>query len=311
MTTDVSVQLICKGCGQVITSKYFEALGAVWHLEHFRCAECHQPILENKFAEHGGLPYHISCYERKFLPHCVYCGKPLRVFGEDDWGAKFCPEHRGDFPACRYCGRLIPLRDQEATEQHSGVPRCSICERSAVESLPRAQPLFTLIFQWISRQGLMFDGANVRLGLYNMEELKAFKEDEADTAKTLGTTKIHTIVQNGKVVNREINIAIFRGLPSTLFQGVAVHEFGHAWLTIHGVTDLLKSAEEGFCELLCHKYYLNHRTVESNFYARQIETANDPIYGAGFRQLVELADLFGLEALIKTLDSTKQLPMHP
>jgi hypothetical protein len=303
-------QPVCKSCGQIVTGKYFEALGAAWHLEHFRCAECHQPILESKFAEHEGLPYHITCYELKFLPHCTYCGKPLRVYGEDEWGAKFCPEHRADFPACRYCGRLIPTMGKEAMEQDSGVPRCKICQRSAVESLQRAQPLFSLIFQWISRQGLMFDGANVRLGLYNMEELKAFKNNEADTAKTLGTTKIHSIVQDGAVVNREINIAIFRGLPSTLFQGVAVHEFAHAWLTIHGITDLAKPEEEGFCELLCHRYYLNHRTVESTFYARQIEMANDPIYGAGFRQLKELADRLGFQVLIKTLDSTKQLPVN-
>lgn len=301
-------QPVCSDCGQIITRNYFEALGATWHLEHFRCAECHQPILENKFAERDGLPYHIACYEQKFLSHCVYCGKPLRVYSEDEWGAKFCPEHRDDYPACRYCGRLIPPQDREPIEQHSGVARCSICQRSAVESLPRAQPLFTLIFQWISREGLMFDGASVRLGLYDMQELKSFREKETDVSKTLGTTKINTIVQNGSVVNREISVAIFHGLPSTLFQGVAVHELGHAWLTIHGIVDLPEWAEEGFCELLSCRYYAHYKTAEGTFYARQIETANDPIYGNGFRKLKTLADAVGFSILLDTLRSTGHLP---
>lgn len=303
----MSDRLFCKGCGQTITDKYFEALGAAWHLEHFRCAECHQPILENKFAERNGEPYHIACYEQRFLPHCLYCSKPLRVYSEDAWGAKFCPEHKNKYPACRYCGRLIPPQDQEPIEKHNGIARCGICQHSAVESLPRAQPLFTMIFQWISRQGLMFDGARVRLGLYDLEELKTFHQTETNISKTLGTTKINTILQNGSVVNREISIAILRGLPSTLFQGVAVHELGHAWLTIQGIVDLPEWAEEGFCELLCHRYYLHYKTVESSFYAQQIESANDSVYGDGFRRIKALVDTQGFRALISSLYFAKRL----
>jgi len=103
-------------------------------------------------------------------------------------------------------------------------------------------------------------------------------------------------------------VAVLRGLPAALFQGVTVHELGHVWLIVHGIQNLPSWAEEGFCELLSYRYYNELNTPESRYHASAIEHNPDPVYGEGFHRVRAIADGMGFPRFIATMQATKRLP---
>ncbi len=125
----------------------------------------------------------------------------------------------------------------------------------------------------------------------------------------MGATLQNTVTKNGQKLSSSVEgVAILRGLPSTLFQGVTIHELGHAWLIVHNIVDLPAWAEEGFCELLSYRYYTDHSTHESAYYAMGIEKNPHPDYGGGFRRLRAMCDEMGFSNLTLFLRTNRQLP---
>jgi LIM domain/Protein DA1 len=302
--------LICKGCAGPITSSYVEGLGSVWHPEHFTCVGCGSPIAAGGYYTHGGQPYHAACYASSIVPRCGCCGKPLLgAYLLDYWGVRYCTEHQDKAPQCRYCGRLLP----QSTQTDSRAPtyatstRCAVCHAAAVDVLAQAQPLFARCVRWINNEGLRFNNLDLRIELRNQTQLAAFLGRPGES-RILGATlhDIHT--RGGQVVATNVKgVAILRGLPSPLFEGVTVHELGHAWLAVHIVTELPSWAEEGFCELIAHRLYSRMATKESQFYLESIEKNPDPIYGAGFSRMHSIAQQMGFPQLLDMLRSRKGL----
>ncbi|GCE25542.1 hypothetical protein KDA_10260 [Dictyobacter alpinus] len=302
-----TVQPVCKGCGQAIWGNYLRALGATWHPEHFLCAGCGQAIQGTSFQVHQGSPYHVECYRRQIAPHCVYCDKPL--MGEylvDYWGQKFCREHEKQFAHCAYCGRLVSPEQQESGAQ---AVRCPICRSTAIETSSEAKPLFSHVIRWMNAQGLMYNNLKLSLDLCGRAHLADLLR-EGNVGHSLGATTSAMYTQNGRLVRTEINgIAVLQGLPAILFQGVTVHELGHVWLIVAGAHDLPPWAEEGFCELLSYRYYVEANTPESRYHSTSKERNPDPIYGEGFRRMRQLSDRVGFPRLIESLRTTGNLPV--
>ena len=160
----------------------------------------------------------------------------------------------------------------------------------------------------MSSQGLTYNNLPLSLELCDRDRLSALLQSRAEP-HSLGVTlsSIHT--QNGYALQTRVDgIAVLRGMPSTLFQGVTIHELGHAWLAVHNIRPLPLWAEEGFCELLSYRYYMNLDTDESRYHAHNIEQNPSPIYGDGFRRIRTLADTMGFQRFVETLRTTKHLP---
>lgn len=303
-------QPVCKGCGQPIWGNYFTALGGTWHPEHFVCAACGRPITDASFNLHLGAPYHAACYANQLAPRCAYCGKPL--LGEyfvDSWGTAYCKQHQQEYPSCAYCGRLVPPAQQEQpSPESSEAMRCPICRASAIEDVTEAKPLFAQVKQWVSSQGLVYNNLPLSLELCDRARLATLLK-ERNQVHSLGATTSSTYTQNGRVMRAEINgVAVLRGLPATLFQGVTVHELGHVWLIVHGIENLPSWAEEGFCELLSYRFYTAMNTPESRHQALTTEQNTDPVYGDGFRRVRARADALGFSRFLDILRTTKRLP---
>lgn len=299
----------CQGCGQLILGAFITAMDGAWHAEHFCCAVCKRPIGSASFYQHEGQPYHVECYHQWIAPKCVYCGQPLTgQYLVDHWGAKFCADHCGQYPSCRFCGRLVPPNHQERGAGSGEGVRCLICRSRAIEHIAQARPIFARLVKWINGQGLLYNNLDLRIELRNRKQLAQFMSEPGDT-QCLGAALHTTFTENGRVVRSQVNgVAILRGLPITLFQGVTVHELGHAWLAVHCVADLPQWANEGFCELLAHRFYTQMNTVESRFHTTSIEKNPDPAYGEGFRRMRDLANKTTFASLIEILRVKKRLP---
>ena len=341
MSIGRSSQLICKACGRPILGGYLDALGVMWHPEHFVCAGCGRPITDASFQEHQGAPYHDACYLNQVAPRCAYCGKPLTgqylvhdgktyhqecyrdrvvprcaycgrpLMGEylvDHWGTKYCKEHQGQYPSCSFCGRLVPTEQQEHRSGSDQDVRCPICRATAVETIEQAQPVFRKLIQWVNSQGLMYNNLHLHLELCDRVKLAVLLQNRAEP-HSLGVTSSSTYTQNGQVTHTQVDgIAVLRGMPSTLFQGVTIHELGHAWLAVHAIRPLPLWAEEGFCELLSYRYYMELATDEGCYHAKNIEQNPNPVYGNGFRRIRAQADAMGFQRFVEMLRTTKQLP---
>jgi hypothetical protein len=261
---------------------------------------------------HEGMPYHPECFRQRVAPRCAYCGKPLmREYLVDHWGTMFCKEHQGKYPACSYCGRMVPPQQQEQRVKSGESVRCPICRASAIETIDQARPIFSHLIQWVNNQGLIYNNLHLSLELVDRQKLGRLITGRAGTAGThsQGVTMSTRHTQNGKVVRTEVNgIAVLEGMPSLSFRGVTIHELGHAWLIVHDIKDLPSWAEEGFCELLTHRYYSQLNTEESRYYAKGIETNPNSVYGAGFRRVRAIADPMGFQKFVDALQKTKRLP---
>jgi hypothetical protein len=305
-------QPTCKQCKQPIWGNYIDALGANWHPEHFLCAACHKPIRDASFNLHEGMPYHPECYRQQVAPRCAYCGKPLMSeYLVDHWGTMFCKEHQGRYPTCAYCGRLVPSQQQEQGVKSGESIRCPICRASAIETVDQARPLFARLIQWVNSQGLVYSNLHLSLELVDRQKLERLITGRPGTAviHSQGVTLSTTHSLNGKVTRTEVNgIAVLEGMPAMTFQGVTVHELGHVWLVVHDVKDLPLWAEEGFCELLAHRYYTQLNTAESRYHAQGIEKNPDSVYGAGYRHVRAISDHMGFQRFVDTLQKTKRLP---
>lgn len=300
------MQPTCKSCGQPIWGEYLSALGNPWHPEHFTCAVCGLPIGGTSFHQHQGAAYHIDCYNRTLAPRCAYCGKPLvNEYLVDHWGTKFCKEHGQQYPHCAYCGRLVPPHEQEANAESI---RCATCRSTAIETAAEAKPIFRRLIQWVSGQGLRYNNLPLSLELCSRAKLASYLGERGQN-HSLGATMGTTYTQDGHSIRTEVTgVAVLLGLPSTLFEGTTIHELGHVWLIVQDVQNLPIWAEEGFCELLSHRYFTESNTPENTYHATNIERNSDPIYGEGFQRIRAIVDRVSFQRFIETLQTTKRLP---
>ncbi len=303
-------QSLCAACHQPIEGSVVTALGSTWHPEHFVCGACGLPIREQSFNEQNGKPYHTTCFQEQVVPRCAYCGKPLiGEFLVDQWGTKFHKEHEKQYPHCDFCGRLIlPQQQERGGANKPESMRCPVCRSTAIETVNEAQPLFRQCIQWVSRQGLKYNNQKLSLELVDRAKLARYLSTHIEP-HALGATMSSTYVQDGRIVQTEIGgVAVLQGLPASLFQGVTVHELGHVWLLVQGISNLPMWAEEGFCELLAQRFHAEMNTPEHHYYARNIERNPNPVYGEGYRHVRAIADKLGFERFIQHLSMTKRLP---
>jgi hypothetical protein len=87
-----------------------------------------------------------------------------------------------------------------------------------------------------------------------------------------------------------------------------MHELGHVWLIVHDIRGLPIRDEEGFCELLAHRYYQHLDTPDARYHASSIEKNPNPVYGDGFRHIHALAEKYSFSRLLTNLVAEKRFP---
>ncbi|KAI1230992.1 Prickle-like protein 1, partial [Lamprotornis superbus] len=68
----------CASCDQLIfMEECIEAEGRRWHLEHFCCLECDEPLRGQRYVMRSGRPCCRGCFESLFAEPCQACGDPI------------------------------------------------------------------------------------------------------------------------------------------------------------------------------------------------------------------------------------------
>lgn len=299
----------CRGCGQPISGALVTALGYSWHPEHFVCAGCGSIIDGARFFVHDQKPYHQSCFAHSIAQRCQYCGVPLLgSYLIDHWGKPFCSRHKDEYPTCQFCGRLVRPDGRRISEDNSIAPCCRECRSQAISSKTLAKHPFNAVIAWFAHRGLSLDQIEIPFELCSRERLNQYMGESGDSVH-LGLTRTVSKQRLGFQEVEILGINILSGLPVTLFQGVAAHELGHAWLHSNRILALQKHDEEGFCELLAFAFYTHAKGNEAPYYAGCIEKNSDPVYGAGFRRIREVSRRHGFTKFLQILKSTRQMPM--
>jgi len=110
---------ICGSCGQPILGEVVQALGRMWHPEHFVCVSCRTPLGTASFYESQGSAYCANCWKTMFCPRCAHCDQPITDRCITALGKKWHPEH---FICCT-C--LQPLTS--GFLEREGKPFCERC----------------------------------------------------------------------------------------------------------------------------------------------------------------------------------------
>jgi hypothetical protein len=230
---------------------------------------------------------------------CAYCAAPLGDrYGVDAWGDAFCAEHHDEWPRCRFCQRLVP-EAQSASDRRAV---CRTCRDAAVADDRTASILLPPVVAWLRGEGVTLT-RSVRLlvDLVTPGELQHVDRGGPDV---LGQARV---LRRGRTPTR-ISLLLLNGLPSPSFEGVAVHELGHAWLACREITGLSLRAEEGFCEMLAWRWYTWRDTPESRFHARRIAHNADPVYGDGFQDMRQRVEIWGFNGVLGYLKARRTMP---
>jgi len=186
---------------------------------------------------------------------------------------------------------------------------CIVCRRAAIGDLREADELFREAMSWCSAQTLNFSSRKVFVGLCDKQQMcKMLGKNPA--GQHLGLTKTrHLSLWSGAFSLQTLSVFVLRGLPRTLFMGVSAHELGHVWLKQLGIGGLSEKHEEGFCELLAFRRYHQLQTKEGKFFAGQIASNEDNVYGEGFRAIKSMAADVGFGGIVESLRTQKRLPI--
>lgn len=234
---------------------------------------------------------------------CAYCREPIAgPYFTNGWDERYCAHHPDEWPQCTFCHRLMPNYREQAQSNDASHPRCTQCAAVAVEDAAIAQPMVGHLIEWLRDEGVTLDRpVRFRARLVERQDLLGETEDDPDA---LG--RAYTTTRGNAPIKLELHL--LRGMPSPMFEGVAVHELGHAWMSCRHVTGLPKWAEEGFCEWVSHRWYLHKATRDARYYAEQVENNENPVYGGGFRRLRDLEGRYGFDAIVDHLIARKKLP---
>lgn len=255
----------------------------------------------------------------QLLPaQCTVCGKILLGQAVKNlWGDLYCAQHQGEYPPCECCGRLIsPRSTGGGTVYKDGRHVCNICRETAVDTKAQALPILHTLSQWLYDRGIRFQELILKVSLVDAKELQQRlgnkKRNDFGTPGViradLGFIRKRRTRRDGTLHRRVDGVTLLQGLPQDLFEGVAAHELGHAWLFLAGVDNLEPWVEEGFCNLLSYILHKDRQTDEARFWVKTLEVNPDPVYGEGFRRVRAIFKRYGFGEALNYTFRHKQIP---
>lgn len=310
----------CSVCGEPLSGVFVQHQGRKAHEACYkeslapRCKVCALPIQESRWLIHENGAVHTNCFNKHVAERCDVCGGPITGrYITDAFGHRYHDFHRGQFPPCHACGRLTApdIGGQGGLRLGDGRHVCGFCSPSAVRADENADRRFVKVRRDLSELGLVIPQDPLRLSVVSQQQLKRIVPRSAHPRDrdVQGLTLSEHLIQGGRVVKRTAEVFILSHLPATLFEGVAAHELGHAWIFTTGCPSHVHALAEGFCNYLQYLQYKRASGDEAEFYINRMMEDQDPAYGQGFRIVRKIAENRGFPALLEHMRRKTDFPL--
>ena len=213
---------------------------------------------------------------------CTLCGAEIiGTYFIDEWQQAICACHKAE--QCSSCGRFVKPEDLHLAD---GRCLCSCCKPSVVSLPQHIEWVNQRVRSILTAKGIDDLPKDIPIQLVSPAEmaklnlLKQINLYQPGLAKTscavglFGSRYKHTIY-------------IFDHLPKIKFAGVLAHEMLHTWQNEKGL-NLSPMRTEGFCNLGSYVVYDAIHTEMSQMLMKNLEKDTDPVYGEGFRRVLEI-----------------------
>lgn len=326
-------KMTCAYCKKPIDSgKWFKVGGKTYHYNHFKCANCGQPIGEQIYVEHEGRYYDSTCYVQQFSKRCAYCNEPMMewvtvngvnyhdscytdhvadrcaicgkpILGNylyDSYGAKIHPEHKGEAKQCDYCSRFVTSESDGGVTYPDGRTLCGLCLQSVVASQEEADSLLLVARNLLAAEGIVINQKEFDMELVSREKMRSLPT-QSDKERAGFTHIKQSTYLYGLFKDNETKIYILEKMPRMHFIATAAHELMHVWF---GLKDRFQTEDilaEGSCNYASYLVMLHFPGASDDVVSHML-AEDDPIYGEGFRKVKEYAESVGTIAWLQYIE---------
>ena len=307
--------LPCDVCGKNISGNYSVLNGKnccsqkCLEVLLAKCHHCQKPLTGPHMVVDGKKFCSREC-AATVLPKCHRCG--IALFGESinfisDQEYKYCTACAQMEPcfACQLPEPGTRLRDERLV--------CHRCQKTAVTSKAEALRMFREVRAVLKTLGyaacgeIQFDlvdrPAMKRAAgkLYNERELGIYRHESQTTTTTTTQGKVVTDVVT--TTAQSCSIFVYDHLPTERFMETVAHELGHDWCLHQFGRIASNQISEGVAEYVASRFNEAMGWARNN---RRMESNTDPVYGAGYRLIRDIAQRNGEAGLAAWLKKMSQ-----
>ena len=212
---------------------------------------------------------------------CVICGNEIRGrYLVDVWQQPMCAGHNIEY--CSSCGRFVKPGDLHLPD---GRCLCSYCVPTIVRTQQHIEWVEQRVRPMLAKNGIGDLPASIPIKLVSPAEIARLNGSAQVNLNQQGLTKSS---KSMSILGTKCSHTIYMqdNLPRIRFAGVLAHEMLHVWMNEKGIT-LQPMLTEGFCNV---GSYIVFKAIDNDLSLHMIkllEQDRDPVYGDGFRKVVE------------------------
>lgn len=287
----------CDICNLLITGKYIEYSNGL-----VVCEPCYQTkpkchicdiTIKGKYYEERGKTLCPDCFNE--AKRCDCCKRLVlpeeNYYTSEHYSGTFCKPCIENALRCDACGR--PVRGEDCWSLGDGRVLCDKCKSKAIFDIKTANQLFEVTRNFLKSEFGIHIDLPVKLQFVRVDRLNQLIKEKSPDKRTNGLFM-------SKSKNNYYTVYMLYGLTESAFQGIAAHEYTHAWQAENCPSDQTKMLIEGFARWIQYQTYKRIRDFIS---MKEIEKDDDPIYGAGFKKIKEIyreKGYYGLLQYVKT-----------
>ena len=237
---------------------------------------------------------------------CDICHKNmLGKYYIDRHNNKICASHldNREVQICSSCGRFT-------VEQPISDGRC-ICKKCRSEIITTQREIHECLLyvkEILLGLGLDYGKCSIEkipveiVSAKKMAEIRKLSINTHNKGVTFTETHMQGISSEDMyVVGHSHKIYILSDLPKLEFLGTLAHELLHVYLNEYDIK-LDSKLCEGFCNMGAYFIYINNTSSISHFYFENLKNNPDPVYGEGFRFMLDKYEKYGWDCIIKMIN---------
>ncbi len=246
-------------------------------------------------------------------PTCAACGKEIGPgrYMQDQWKACYHMQH-SQLKRCYYCARGISAYNTQGGITYAdGREVCNVCSGTSVTDDGQANAVAEQVRPRMGVWGLRFAYGAIPVRLVDqqtLDQLFGHRGGSHDGKINGLTTKRWTKDGAGKVVSREVSIAMLYGLPLEVYQKTIAHELMHAWMFVDQQPEHTPALEEGVCNLAAYYVLQENSTDYAQFLREAMYKSPNRTYGEGLRRAIRYVQRNEFVGLVGMLRAHRDYP---